>query len=883
MATSINTTSGSTVDVFPVSAPLTDNTNPLRQFRSYSYQFFMIACDSTEMLDWLTTASNSAFERQNPNTDPRALITVEGVGQYVIIIDTRHDVDFILDDVQWGTTFVGPTNSSNSTTSLNTVMTDGTLQIIEPRGVNFLNVLATLGDQLNVDMICMPYMLKVNFFGHMEDGSVVGLPPVAPFGFIPVDITGSVDERGTTYKMDICGIVNGIGYNPSYISVIDNASFTVHAVDLKTLLGEFAHSMNEAYNAQRDQVIDQYKLAGTDLSGAAKIVYKLELDPTWDVLGNLTDFGSNHPEQLTIEGTTHVIKGTKEGGMAEVINKLLMSSQRWVEVAAEGNPPDASNVDSTNKRYTFKVTPTFSKTSVNGSNTITITNTVSEYKYETYDVASSFGNQTQEPAPKINPNQVITFDYIFTGRNVDIIHMDLSLSMGLALLQTLATAKALSSQSKDTTGSQPANPTATPSASRSAGGFNKLGKIRKGTPIFAPIQWANDRMKEMNAIQNTATADAVWRSFAGYQSVSTQITIHGNPILLGKLVNPDRNVPNYCQINIKMPTTPDDIWEYQQGSNATPGGYYQDFWFNGYYLMLSATNKFNAGQFTQELDLVSLPQVDNTQGKVSSSSQQQDQVNAPREFMMPTQAQATPTATSTPTGDVTPAQTPTGSVGTASTPTSFVPGNANSFVATYWNSALQASQINGLNPDFLLAQAALETGYGSNTLTTYGNFFSQKAFGNPTQYWTGAITNTPMTTGASYRAYSDSSDGFSDQVVTLMRNYPTSANATDINTYANGLVNGVGGRKFTQDPNYPSEVISTYNSLQVHKSNVGIADNTYLGNPPTISPVQQGSYLAQVLAPVNTSATSNIIPQGYATSRTVGQASIDQKTPIGSS
>lgn len=885
-----------TVTDQPESQPITlvDNSNPLRQFRSYSYHFFLVACESTTVLDYLSSpAATNAFERAGKNlNDPRDVITVPNVGKYVIVIDSRHDVDIIIEDVQWGTTFTGDQNSSNSSVALNVVMTDGTINFMEPRGVNFLNILANLGDQLDVDMICMPFCLKTVFYGHTESGQVIPLNVSQPLGFVPVDITGQVDERGTTYKMDICGVVNGVAHNPSYNAIVDNVSFPVTTgQNLDAHLATFTQVLNDTYTRQREIVLKETKDT-IDLSTSASVVYNIQLEKGSLQLQKLNDFGSNITDQVVVENGKHIIKGTKEGGIPEVILKLLTSSKQWVQVAAQGDPPDTVDIDNTNRRYTFKVTQEFESSSPSVTKSqVTVKIFVTEYRYETVEIVSTpAGKQTQQPIPKIDPSQVVTFDYIFTGKNLDVLGMEINLSMGLALLQTLATAKSMSSQSQDVRGGQAPIPSVVSSASPAPGPMNIHGRVRKGTPIFAPLQWATDYLKEMNDIQNTATAEAIWKNFASYQSVSTSINIHGNPLLLAKIVDPNRSVPNYVKINIKMPNTPDDIWEYQLTGNKKPAGYYSDFWFTGYYLIVSAINKFQGGLFTQELDLVSLPQTSTTQGKSSAAIDAAlANVQKAREVFFNTSSTAAPVSNAIPTAPVTPAPNTntTGSlpVSAKSNPTS---STHQDFVANYWNYALQCSQSTGLAPDFALAQAAIETGWGTNSFCqNYSTFFNARAYGKPNGFWEGnIIPGTSKEAGQQvppFRAYDGPTNSFLDQFNLISRLYPTAAGAEDINTYANGLINGKGNRKWdiTNPTQYASNVIAAYNQIQTFKSNLGIANGVpYAGGPTPVAPGTQSTFLA-VNTPTTTPGTGgSSTTNTYATNRTVAQAAVAQKATV---
>lgn len=892
-----NNTTPDILQTQPIS--LVDNTNPLRQFRSYSYHFIMVACESTLVLDYLSSpAATNSFERKlNGVTDPRNpktnIITAKDgngktIGNYVIVIDTRQDVDFVIEDVQWGTTFVGDENSSKSSVALNVVMTDGVINIMEPRGVNFLNVLADLGDQLDVDMICMPFCLKTLFYGHKETGQVIPLNTTVPLGFIPVDIQGTIDERGTTYKMDICGVTNGVVHNPSYNAIVDNMSFPVtKGQTLAQHLDTFTKKINDTYTQQRNIVLNETKNT-IDLSASATVNYQIKLEPNSIWLQKLTDFGTNQPDQLTVEDGKHIIKGTKEGGIPEVILKLLTSSQQWVKVAAQGNPPDTINAENISGRFTFNVTQTFTSSSPSISQSqITVYIYVSEYRYDTVEVVSTpGGQQTQIPPPTINPNKVITFDYIFTGKNIDILGMEINLSMGLALLQTLSTAKAMVSQAEDATGGNARLPSTFSAASPAAGPLNKKGKVRKGTPIFAPLQWAVGYLKEMKEIQSTGTADAIWKNFASYQSVNTIVNIHGNPLILAKLIDPNRSTPNYVKINIKMPKTSNDIWEYPLLDNQTPGGYYKDFWYTGYYIIVSAVNKFSDGLFTQELDLVSLPQVSSTQGVTSAIDAALDNIENARDHFFNTTSTTPSVTNKTPTGSVT-SPLSSSSGGQLATPGQNPASPTHqAFVANYWNSALQSSQTTGINPDFTLAQSAVETNWGTNRLSQqYSSFFNVRSYNTtPNQYWGGTIIPGTNSSGdPAFRAYSAPVNSWLDQGRWISSLYPISNTATDINTYANGLLNGRGNRKWTStdQTTYVSNIINAYNHIQTYKTNLGIQPNQYYAGSPIPTPISTTSNYLAVNTPVSSSSSTNSSTlTTYATTRTVTQAAIAQKATV---
>jgi hypothetical protein len=103
------------------------------------------------------------------------------------------------------------------------------------------------------------------------------------------------------------------------------------------------------------------------------------------------------------------------------------------------------------------------------------------------------------------------------------------------------------------------------------------------------------------------------------------MTIYGNPQLLsemllvpsdlpkgqtesakeGETINPQwLSTPTLVKVNIKMPVDANDV-------NTE----YEDFWYTGYYTIFAVKQIFADGEFTQELDMMSLPVGDEIEKK----------------------------------------------------------------------------------------------------------------------------------------------------------------------------------------------------------------------------------------------------------------------------
>ena len=146
-----------------------------------------------------------------------------------------------------------------------------------------------------------------------------------------------------------------------------------------------------------------------------------------------------------------------------------------------------------------------------------------------------------------------------------------------------------------------------------------------------------------------------------------------------------------------------------------------------------------------------------------------------------------------------------------------------SFVRTLEPLAQSAGQSLGVAPDTLIAQAALETGWGRNMPTDSNGRSSSNLFGvKAGDSWRGAAVQantteydqgTPSTTRAAFRSYGDPSQSMGDYV-SLLQTSPRYAGAlgagSDVHAFANGLQRG----GYATDPNYVNKLVATVATLR---------------------------------------------------------------------
>lgn len=149
------------------------------------------------------------------------------------------------------------------------------------------------------------------------------------------------------------------------------------------------------------------------------------------------------------------------------------------------------------------------------------------------------------------------------------------------------------------------------------------------------------------------------------------------------------------------------------------------------------------------------------------------------------------------------------------------PSNASAnFIEMLLPHARTAAQSTGIPPHFMLAQAALESGWGKHEIRYADNSPSYNLFGiKAGANWKGDVVETvtteyvngvPQKTVEKFRAYSSYAEGFHDYARLLSDNprYAKVLQSTDAVSFANGLQRA----GYATDPKYAEKLIRILNS-----------------------------------------------------------------------
>lgn len=581
--------------------------NVLHQFSTYSYHHFLVLCANTDVAEQLALSNDLAnYSQSNPkyqvrdvneypeivlngNDSPYSQFSEHSSG-YVVLIDGRTDTEFSITSAKW-TNMLMP-NTTGGIEYITTMAVEGQLQIIEPKGIRFLNTISNSIRKLAIDPASAVYLLKTIFVGYRDDGSVEVISNIKPLIFVGYDIKANFDFVGASYTFSFIGMSNGAAKLPHVNIAGERVNVSIsNGASLYQAIKTFEKELNSAYTTFFQEA--QAQLPSN--VKAKPLRYEILVEEPYTSNAYVID---NLKETISDEGhanSTTPMNFGKHSTVESCINRILECCSKVVD--------EKNSTEDSNQRTAYKVLST-----VKTSKTEHLVRfKISQYQMPTKSAISKI--LSSDPTAG-TPNEILQLNYFFTGKNVDILEMDINMAMGLSILQLMHSTDTLTEgtdeqqPSKYGTNSSPG--AAIVPAEES---FEQVVTIYFGAPVTTPT------IREKKSQMSLAKYKSMLKRYSALEGLETKVKIVGNPIFLHNLTRmpsdfdkptgeidnektPFANfekIPAFCTIDIKMPS--------EENSNQ-----YETFWYDGYYFILSVDNMMEDGLFTQELSMMSIPQ-----------------------------------------------------------------------------------------------------------------------------------------------------------------------------------------------------------------------------------------------------------------------------------
>jgi len=618
--------------------------NPLSKYRTYSYHHILMACDTTEMAEVLANTTNlTGFSRpagQQFNTfeDPYAKYKPINTqfGNYVILINGLTDAEFVIQDVIWdhaldADPYCGDRHMLSGVA--------GTMHVHEPRGVRFINVLLNVVNQLNIDFLATTLLLKTVFVGY-NTTDTTGFPePIAnvkPIFFTAEDIASEFDITGGRYTIKMAGYVGTLARHPRLITAIERVKINLKKTPvLKDALEKnLQNVMNRAYDDFYDSSIKLLKDSNPDFVGK-KVKYVIKVAKPYDMPTYVVDTFHETSKDSGATNEAGIMDLSGSGIVEEAIMKVL---KRCSQVQK-----DAAGLAEDEQEFTY--TPRITSAVVVTETEYVINYIVSRVILPRSNILSLAlereNNSLDDQSAELLKNLVV-YNYIYTGKNVDIIDLDLKLdftAMGNMRVQS----QNYLTENKDLTKGD-GLPEIT-----STNKFEPKSKVNTDSNLInikSPVVMPTTKVS-CNNVKNTPNqrfVDLMQHAFENMllqDNIITKFTITGNPGFLNsinrtptEICNPDdkqetseedvfpfwERIPSLVKLNIRMPSDDNDTSVFTE-----------PFFFDTIYFVQGIINKFENGLFTQELKVKSIPPTESIKDQVGTPEATQIRDNTEKE------------------------------------------------------------------------------------------------------------------------------------------------------------------------------------------------------------------------------------------------------------
>jgi hypothetical protein len=661
--------------------------NPLADFKSYSYYHVLIMCDTTETAAALSDMTNpddeawmhpsfAYYTSNNINNDFEYLgkyapkyvknapvkddkgqitsYTVDPNKRYCVLINGSTDAAMVITRVNYQTHAAISAVNNDRFTSL---AAEGTIEISEPRGISFLDTIAQCCVALGKDSGTVTYLLKTFFVGYDHNDEIQTYSHIRPLTCIVTSASGSFTEAGGSYTLQFVSMFNGASRLPQYDKMVN--SLPSNAKTLRESIEMIQQHVNERYNKLYDCVKRQVEKAETELGYESgflsktlkRVKYVVKLDPFYHNYMNST-VAQQNSDTGKCEGEANPTTTGTDYSLESALQQIMQRCAAVNEDITKGIKTDLTINGKRLKAGTkveYKIHTSLCTTPTTGqeaSDPYVVTYTIRPYPAPK-QMLSVDDEEVRETV--IKPN-TINFDYVYTGKNVDILEFDMNVNAGLAYLQIATLTNSYKTQGE----LLPAVVTM-PDVNYVVQMQQRMkSKDNQHVPVDIPVFFSTNMELPINRTTDKPfdTAQMAYNltKHSSFEVLGVSMKVTGNLLLLDSATSlggcdatqentesqPGRMdwgvLPGYAKVNIMMPRNNDDIglfggrYDTLYNTSADESAYAAPFWFQGYYYILGIDHIFDDGEFVQNLQMIGMPQ-QQTMESINSTTKQQFSVD----------------------------------------------------------------------------------------------------------------------------------------------------------------------------------------------------------------------------------------------------------------
>lgn len=401
--------------------------NPLHKFASYTYSWSLWWLDVKDFNELMSKEDVAPALAWNPG--PTSYVIAEDGGVYT---NRRHPatlgLNYHIQDVEFSTA-IGP-NSTSKSSNLQT----GSMTILEPYGVTFIDSLVALSfdekTQQFLNYTLQPLMLQLEFKGYDDAGNQIPSSQMVSFRKrFPIVIKNlklSVGTNGSEYRISFAP-ASAQGLDPEFEKTPEE--FVIEAGTVTEFFDKFSESFakhqKEQIRTSRVEFGDSMKFDIDPTIAESKIVYNKQVP---------LNLASTKGKSITLDKSSFVIpKGTS---ILDIITKVMAHSSYLINLQlgledSTGGP--LGSADQTKVFNAFKTQSAIEYIGINidGAEKLGLYDrrrprrpmkiTYKIHQYPTWNGA----NPAISLFPDSRPHTVKDYNYLYTGQNIDVIDFKL--------------------------------------------------------------------------------------------------------------------------------------------------------------------------------------------------------------------------------------------------------------------------------------------------------------------------------------------------------------------------------------------------------------------------------------------------------------------------
>lgn len=580
--------------------------NPLDHFRSYSYQFIMTLSSTTEAFrSMIGTGDGSAplFDIVNQAKTPGDELTMGNGQRAWLVMDTRRFSQYAVTDLNMEHIY-GTGTAENPSVPANTTH----MKLIDTTGLSFFNLLMDLfRNKMQSTRSSSFFLLTVLFVGHRDDGTTETVSTC----FIPLMLLTmgfTLDFKGSEYEIDFMEVEGAPKPGASmeilnYMGSVQSITCADQQNTLEGMLGALEKQLNveslRFYQKYSNDALQVANKAGNSSNKNVKPVgklvqYMITVPEEWAKYKCSLAGRSKNVEQMFIAAKKATVTTTDAKAPTGKAKLQSDSSYAQMAFATTTSITDAIKAILESSLEILKEASEEKRKAGTARAFKTIMNITSdETSYVIhFDVFPYSLPKIEDPAKSTDtaqaataqpgtknvigdPNKVhnlMTFDYMFTGKNSHIINLEIKyLPESAVALDTNVNIGGAAFASKAAQG-QTANKSA--DAQKKTTSFSP--DIRASDPIFMAYKTKDQQNNSVNlhteelngpqAIDALKSKQEFTQTYAYLHflsSISLEMTIRGNPNLIRKYA--DRNTRGGIPPHVTI-ISATDVQQIAQGS-----------------------------------------------------------------------------------------------------------------------------------------------------------------------------------------------------------------------------------------------------------------------------------------------------------------------------